>query len=229
MYTYPAAASTSYGMKLRRTPLCNSAAKAATTCYNRVHYSAESRLSFLKVSEPGSAAFRTCVCNYNWTEPYLCKAFSLQSNVRIKDPSLSGLGEYPSQTGLRMPEKFRVAIASASGTMVPSVVNALLATPEKFLSWEVTALAQPASVAKDEYAHMAKSGVTVKSVEFGGPSGHAAVVELLRGMDVVIFCMTLMQLKEEMALVAKTSEAGVGRHVPSFFRTVLPTSRRYVG
>ncbi|KAH8653902.1 hypothetical protein BGZ61DRAFT_435321 [Ilyonectria robusta] len=98
-----------------------------------------------------------------------------------------------------------------------SIVNALLDKPEKF---EVTALARPSSVSKDEYVEFAKRGVIIKPVELGGPSD--ALVQELLGIDVVISCLTLIQIKEEMALIAAAHEAGVGRYVPSFFAPCCP-------
>ncbi|KAI1131415.1 NAD(P)-binding protein [Nemania abortiva] len=116
-----------------------------------------------------------------------------------------------------MSAKIRVAIAGASGVTGSSIVNALLASPEKF---EVTALARPASVGKHEYVEFAKRGVIIKPVELVQPSD--VLTQALAGMDVVISCMTLNQLKEEMALIAAASEAGVGRYVPSWFGPCCP-------
>lgn len=73
---------------------------------------------------------------------------------------------------------------------------------------------------KQVFVEYAKRGVLVKSVELDGPPD--AVTQALSGMDVVVSCMTLRQLKEEMALVTAAHEAGVGRYVPSFFGPVCP-------
>ncbi|KAF1978941.1 NAD(P)-binding protein [Bimuria novae-zelandiae CBS 107.79] len=83
----------------------------------------------------------------------------------------------------------RVAIAGAGGYTRSSIVNALLATPEKY---EVTALTRPESVTT------------------------------LSGIDVVISCMTILQMQEEFALIEASKAAGVGRYVPSFFGPCSP-------
>lgn len=45
---------------------------------------------------------------------------------------------------------------------------------------------------------------------------------ILQGVDIVISCLTLMQVAEEYALVDAPNAAGVGRFVPSFFAVVCP-------
>lgn len=49
-----------------------------------------------------------------------------------------------------------------------------------------------------------------------------SLIQALTGMDVVVSCMTLRSLKEEMALVDAASMARVGRYVPSFFGPCCP-------
>ncbi|KAL2888886.1 isoflavone reductase [Ceratocystis lukuohia] len=115
-----------------------------------------------------------------------------------------------------MSTKIKVAVAGASGVTGTSVVNALLATPEKF---EVTALARPASVGKREYVELAERGVIITPVELCESD---ELVQALTGQDVVIECMTLNQLEQEKALVNASSKAGVGRYVPSFFGPCCP-------
>ncbi|CAG9984505.1 unnamed protein product [Clonostachys byssicola] len=116
-----------------------------------------------------------------------------------------------------MSPKIRVAVAGASGVTGSSVMNALLATPETF---EVTALARPPSLGKQVFVEYSQQGVIVKSVELDGPAG--VVAQNLAGIDVVISCLTLRQMKEEMTLVTAAHEAGVSRYVPSFFGPVCP-------
>ncbi|KAF5005215.1 hypothetical protein FDECE_8336 [Fusarium decemcellulare] len=116
-----------------------------------------------------------------------------------------------------MPGKIRVAIAGASGVTGSSIANALLDDAGKF---EVTALARPASTEKREYVELANRGAIIKPVELKMPSD--ALVQALAGMDVVISTMTLLQLQEEMALIAAAHEAKVGRYVPSFFGPCCP-------
>ncbi|KAH8886018.1 NAD(P)-binding protein [Thozetella sp. PMI_491] len=113
--------------------------------------------------------------------------------------------------------KTRVAIAGASGVTGSSIMNALLAVPERF---EVTALARPASLEKSQYIEFAKRGAIVKAIELQEPSD--PLVQALIGIDVVISCMTLRALQEEMALITAADKASVGRYVPSFFAPCCP-------
>jgi hypothetical protein len=84
----------------------------------------------------------------------------------------------------------------------------------------VTALARPESVTKQIYAEFVKDGAIVNPVSFTEPS--ATIARALTGMDVVVSCMTLRSVKEEMALVDAASMACVGRYVPSFFGPCCP-------
>lgn len=85
---------------------------------------------------------------------------------------------------------------------------------------EVTALARPVSAGKRQYVEFAGRGVIIKPVELEASSD--TLVQALSGMDVVISCMTLVQLREEMALIAGANAAGVGRYVPSCFGPCCP-------
>lgn len=60
----------------------------------------------------------------------------------------------------------------------------------------------------------------MKPVELDGSID--ALAQELVGMDVVISCMTLLSLKEEMNLIDAASKADVGRYVPSFFGPCCP-------
>lgn len=84
----------------------------------------------------------------------------------------------------------------------------------------MTALIRPASAGKDEFAQLAERGAVVKPLDLSGPLD--AVIQALTGMDVVISCLTLRALQEEMALVDAASIARVGRYVPSFFGPCCP-------
>lgn len=81
-------------------------------------------------------------------------------------------------------------------------------------------MVRPASVDKPEFAEFAERGAVVKPLELSEPS--EAVVQALTGMDVVISCLTLRALREEMNLVDAASAARVGRYVPSFFGPCCP-------
>ncbi|KAF4834280.1 Isoflavone reductase-like protein [Colletotrichum tropicale] len=111
-----------------------------------------------------------------------------------------------------MSNKFRVAIAGATGNTGSSIMNALLKSPELF---EITALVRPASVGKPQLVEFARQGVAVKSVELDGSID--AISGTLANMDVVISCLTLFQFTEEMNLIEASSKANVGRYIPSFW------------
>lgn len=81
-------------------------------------------------------------------------------------------------------------------------------------------MARPASLDKKQFGDFAKDGALVKPIDLAEPSD--AVQETLIGMDVVISCLTLLQLKEELNLVEAARAAGVGRYVPSFFGPCCP-------
>lgn len=81
-------------------------------------------------------------------------------------------------------------------------------------------MVRPASVGKPEFAEFAERGAVVKPLELSETSD--AVIQALTGIDVVISCLTLRALREEMALVDAASAARVGRYVPSFFGPCCP-------
>ncbi|CAG9951266.1 unnamed protein product [Clonostachys rosea f. rosea IK726] len=116
-----------------------------------------------------------------------------------------------------MSPKIRVAIAGASGITGSSVMNALLATPEIF---EVTALVRPSSLGKDVFVEYPQRGLVIKADELDGPAG--VIAQVLAGIDVIISCMTLRQMEEEITLITAAYEAGVSRYVPSFFGPGCP-------
>lgn len=84
----------------------------------------------------------------------------------------------------------------------------------------MTALARHESARKPEYTELAERGAIVLPIDISEPSDE--LIQALTGKDVVISCMTLRQLKEEMALIDAASIAGVGRYVPSFFGPCCP-------
>lgn len=79
---------------------------------------------------------------------------------------------------------------------------------------------RPSSLGKDVFVEYSQRGVVVKAVELDGPAG--VISQVLAGIDVVISCMTLRQMEEEMTLITAAHEAGVSRYVPSFFGPVCP-------
>ncbi|RSL68095.1 hypothetical protein CEP53_002714 [Fusarium sp. AF-6] len=87
------------------------------------------------------------------------------------------------------------------------------------LRYEVTALARPESIDKPEYIKYAENGVIITPVELKSSD---LLVQALVGMDVVISCMSLQQLDQEMALIEAAHAAGVGRYVPSWFGPCCP-------
>ncbi|EQB44115.1 isoflavone reductase [Colletotrichum gloeosporioides Cg-14] len=123
------------------------------------------------------------------------------------------VGEFAEDYGNSpMTNKIRVAVAGATGNTGSSIMNALLKSPERF---EITVLVRPASIGKPELVEFAKQGVAVKSVDLDGSID--AISGTLANMDVVISCLTLLQFNEEMNLIEASSNANVGRFIPSFW------------
>ncbi|KAH7385409.1 hypothetical protein DE146DRAFT_204456 [Phaeosphaeria sp. MPI-PUGE-AT-0046c] len=117
-----------------------------------------------------------------------------------------------------MPPRLKVAVVGATGETGASIMNALLENPENF---EVLALVRQASVDKQAVVDFAQRGVIVKTIDLSEATD--TIVPLLIGLDVVVCCLTLLQAKEETALIEACSKAKVGRYVPSFFGPVCPS------
>lgn len=49
-----------------------------------------------------------------------------------------------------------------------------------------------------------------------------AIAQTLTGVNVVISCLTVFPLQEELALISASSRAGLGRYVPSLFGPCCP-------
>ncbi|RGP66704.1 isoflavone reductase [Fusarium sporotrichioides] len=113
-------------------------------------------------------------------------------------------------------KKLKVVVAGASGETGKSIVNALLASPDRF---QVTALGRRASVHKDVYHDFVKRGAIVEGVDFQDID---ALTAILQGADTVIACLTIDQAVVQDTLIEASYKAGVGRFVPSFFATSCP-------
>lgn len=116
-----------------------------------------------------------------------------------------------------MSDRTKVALVGASGDTGSSIVARLLDKPDQYA---LTAFARAESLKKDEYLRLRDRGVSVLPIDLRGPT--AAVVELLKGFDVVISCMTLLSYEDERTLIKAASMANVGRYVPSFFGPCCP-------
>lgn len=113
-------------------------------------------------------------------------------------------------------KKIRVIIGGASGETGMSIMNALLASPDRF---EPIALARSESIDKESYQDLVRRGVPVKSANFQKIEG---LVSLLTDADVVISCLMMSQKEAEEAFIDAHYRAGVGRYVPSFFGPCAP-------
>jgi hypothetical protein len=79
---------------------------------------------------------------------------------------------------------------------------------------------RPSSLGKDVFVEYPQRGLVIKADELDGPAG--VIAQVLAGIDVIISCMTLRQMEEEITLITAAYEAGVSRYVPSFFGPGCP-------
>ncbi|KAJ4165635.1 hypothetical protein LMH87_007259 [Akanthomyces muscarius] len=117
---------------------------------------------------------------------------------------------------MALEKKLKIAIGGASGETGMSIINALLDSPDNF---DIIALVRPESASKPVYQDLATRGVSLEIIKF---SDIEAMTSILTGVDIVISCLTLLQVAEEHALIDASHAAGVGRFVPSFFAVVCP-------
>ncbi|KAH7303345.1 hypothetical protein B0I35DRAFT_364420 [Stachybotrys elegans] len=113
-------------------------------------------------------------------------------------------------------EKMQVVVAGASGETGQSIMDALLSSPDRF---QVTVLGRADSISKAIYKDFIKRGASVHGVDF---EDIPTLASLLQGATTVIACITLEHKTVQEALIEASSQAGVGRFIPSFFATVCP-------
>lgn len=87
-------------------------------------------------------------------------------------------------------------------------------------SQEITALTRESSLQKPVVVDFKNRGVNIVTTDLRGPKKD--LVDLLRGIDVVISCIFFLNLKDQIPLIEAAKEAGVKRFVPSSFGTPAP-------
>ncbi|KAI9372265.1 hypothetical protein BJX61DRAFT_542887 [Aspergillus egyptiacus] len=111
----------------------------------------------------------------------------------------------------------KVAIVGATGETGRSVVDGLLKAETSF---DITALIRPSSLAKPAVQNLASRGVKIVSADLQGPQ--EALVDILKGVEVVISTIHYQSLTDEIPLSNAAKIAGVKRYVPCFWATVGP-------
>ena len=87
------------------------------------------------------------------------------------------------------------------------------------MQWqEITGLARPTSVTSAANAALKAKGVKVVALDLTAPEG--ALVQLLRGIDIVISAINWQSLKDQIPLADAAKKAGVKRFIPCNFATV---------
>jgi uncharacterized protein YbjT (DUF2867 family) len=116
-----------------------------------------------------------------------------------------------------------IAILGASGQTGRSVVDGLLAN-EGSLSVppaNIISLTRPTSVSNAANATLASLGLTIQP--FSITSSHEVLVSSLKGIDVLISCISGgEQQLQQIALADAAKEAGVSRFIPSAWLPVIP-------
>ena len=116
-----------------------------------------------------------------------------------------------------------IAILGATGQTGRSIVNGLLSTETALPipPANIISLTRPTSVSNAANAALSSLGLTIRA--FSLHSTHAELVSSLKGVDILISCISgaddqLLQI--QVADAAK--EAGVGRFVPSAWLPIIP-------
>lgn len=80
-------------------------------------------------------------------------------------------------------------------------------------SQDVTFLTRVVSIDSPANKVLREKGVKILSYDLQGPKGH--LTSLLRGIDVLISCITWEHLEDQIPWILAAKEAGVKRFVPS--------------
>ena len=84
----------------------------------------------------------------------------------------------------------------------------------------MTALTRPAAINSAANQALRDRGVHVVLADLLGP--HEDLVNVLKGIDVVICTIVYDHLNDQIPLIKAAKEAGVGRFVPNFWGTPAP-------
>jgi uncharacterized protein YbjT (DUF2867 family) len=116
-----------------------------------------------------------------------------------------------------------IAIIGATGQTGRSIVDGLLSTETSppIPPANIISLTRPTSVSNAANAALSSLGLTIRSFSLHSP--HEELVSSLKGVDILISCMSgaddqLLQIQ----LADAAKEAGVGRFIPSAWLPVIP-------
>ncbi|KAM0701518.1 hypothetical protein Q7P35_009768 [Cladosporium inversicolor] len=116
-----------------------------------------------------------------------------------------------------------IAIIGATGQTGRSIVDGLLSaeTSPPIPPASIISLTRPTSVSNAANAALSSLGLTIRSFSLASP--HEDLVSSLKGVDILISCMSgaddqLLQIQ----LADAAKEAGVGRFIPSAWLPIIP-------
>ncbi|KAF3765018.1 isoflavone reductase family protein [Cryphonectria parasitica EP155] len=112
----------------------------------------------------------------------------------------------------------KVVVVGATGHTGKSIMEGLLNSPTN--KFEVYCFTRPASVNKPENIELGRRGAKIVSISLTDPE--ETLVAALRGIQVVISCITPVFEDQEILLANASKRAGVERFFPSGFGPVVP-------
>lgn len=116
-----------------------------------------------------------------------------------------------------------IAIIGATGQTGRSIVDGLLSseTSPSIPPANIISLTRPTSVSNAANTALSSLGLTIRP--FSMTSSHETLVSSLKGVDVLISCMSGAEEQlQQIPLANAAKEAGVGRFIPSAWLPVIP-------
>ena len=115
-----------------------------------------------------------------------------------------------------------IGIIGATGQTGSSIVNGLLSVPSEITASNIISLTRPSSISNPANASFSSRGVSIRPFTLTAP--HADLVSSLRGIDVLICCISGMgdEMHQQIPIADAAKEAGVQRFIPSAWLPVIP-------
>jgi uncharacterized protein YbjT (DUF2867 family) len=116
-----------------------------------------------------------------------------------------------------------IAILGATGQTGRAIVNGLLAsdTSPPIPPQNIISLTRPTSVSNAANATLSSLGLTIRPFSMTSP--HETLVSSLKGVDILISCMSGAEEQlQQIPLATAAKEAGVSRFLPSAWLPVIP-------
>lgn len=115
-----------------------------------------------------------------------------------------------------------IGIIGATGQTGSSIVNGLLSVPSDITASNIISLTRPSSISNPANASFSSRGVSIRPFTLTAP--HADLVSSLRGIDVLICCISGMgdEMHQQIPIADAAKEAGVQRFIPSAWLPVIP-------